>query len=180
MDSSYRIGVGYDIHRLKKGRELWLGGVNIPFDKGLDGHSDADVLLHAIIDALLGAAALPDIGHYFPPGDETIKNISSSKMLAKAMQEIQRLGYAVVNVDSVVISEAPKVAPYRTKIREKIAQQLQIPTADVQLKGKTNEGLDAIGRGEAMAAHAVVLIYKRHESTGDLKAIAKETSKAPN
>src|SRR5438876_8134870 len=99
-----RIGMGYDIHRLKKGRPLWLGGVNIPFGKGLEGHSDADALLHAIIDALLGAAALPDIGHYFPPSDPSIQGISSAVMLAKAFQEASRLGYRIANVDSVVIT----------------------------------------------------------------------------
>src|SRR5436309_15383241 len=104
----YRIGIGYDIHRLKKGRPLWLGGVRLPFPKGLDGHSDADVLLHAVIDALLGAAGLPDIGHYFPPGDPQIKNIPSARMLAKALQEVGKQGWGVVNVDTVLLAEAPK------------------------------------------------------------------------
>jgi 2-C-methyl-D-erythritol 2,4-cyclodiphosphate synthase len=153
-----RIGIGYDIHRLKKGRPLWLGGVKIPFPKGLDGHSDADALLHAIIDALLGAAALPDIGHYFPPSDLRIKNIASSVMLAKAMSEIKRAGFRVGNVDAVVIAEAPKLAPYRERIRQTIAQLLGIQPSCVQVKGKTNEGLDAVGRGQAIAAHAVVLL----------------------
>src|SRR5476649_2743737 len=106
-----RIGSGYDIHRLKKGRPLWLGGVHIPFEKGLDGHSDADVLLHAVIDALLGAAALPDIGHYFPPSDPANKNIASRVMLQKVLSEVRRLGYQIGNVDSIVIAEAPKIAP---------------------------------------------------------------------
>jgi 2-C-methyl-D-erythritol 2,4-cyclodiphosphate synthase len=155
---SFRVGTGYDIHRLKKGRPLWLGGVNIPFEKGLDGHSDADALLHAITDALLGAAALPDIGHYFPPSDPEIKGIASSTMLAKAVQEAHRMGYRVANVDSVVIAEAPKIAPFRDAMRKTIARVLQVPVSSVQIKGKTNEGLGELGKGEAIAAHAVVLL----------------------
>ena len=155
---SFRTGIGYDIHRLKPGRPLWLGGVRIPCEKGLDGHSDADALLHAITDALLGAAALPDIGHYFPPSDPAIKNIASAEMLAKAASEVRRLGFRIMNVDSVVVAEAPKIAPHREAMRKTIARLLGIAVPDVQVKGKTNEGLDAIGRGEAIAAHAVVLI----------------------
>ena len=155
---SFRIGTGYDIHRLKKGRPLWLGGVQIPFEKGLDGHSDADALLHAITDALLGAAALPDIGHYFPPSDPSFKGIASATMLAKAVQELRRLGYRVVNVDSVLIAEAPRIAPFRDAMRKTIARILQIPASSVQIKGKTHEGLGDIGMGEAIAAQAVVLL----------------------
>jgi 2-C-methyl-D-erythritol 2,4-cyclodiphosphate synthase len=154
----HRIGLGYDIHRLKKGRPLWLGGVKIPFDQGLDGHSDADVLLHAITDALLGAASLPDIGHYFPPADPAIRNIASVTMLARAIREVQLLGYKVVNVDSVVVAEAPKIAPHREAMRKAIAQILGVSNACVQIKGKTNEGLDAVGRGEAIVAQAIVLL----------------------
>jgi 2-C-methyl-D-erythritol 2,4-cyclodiphosphate synthase len=153
-----RVGIGYDIHRLKKGRPLWLGGVQIPFEKGLDGHSDADALLHAVTDALLGAAALPDIGHYFPPSDPSIKNIASAAMLARAASEVRRRGFRVANVDSVVIAEAPKIAPHREAMRQAIAKILEIPVDAVQIKGKTNEGLDAVGRGEAIAAQAVVLL----------------------
>src|SRR5262245_52083480 len=123
----FRIGTGYDIHRLKKGRPLWLGGLHIPFGQGLEGHSDADALLHAIIDAILGAAALPDIGHYFPPTDPAIKGIPSRTMLLKAVREARRLGYEVANVDSVVIAEAPKLAPHREKMRQTIARLLGIP-----------------------------------------------------
>ncbi len=155
---SFRVGIGYDIHRLKKGRALWLGGVQIPFEKGLDGHSDADALLHAVIDALLGAAALPDIGHYFPPSDPSLQGIKSRAMLAKAVEEITRAGYRVVNVDSVIITEEPKISPYREKMREAIAEALSIPVSSVQIKGKTNEGLGDIGQGKAIAAHAVVLL----------------------
>ena len=153
-----RVGIGYDIHRLKKGRPLWLGGVSIPFEKGLDGHSDADALLHAIIDALLGAAALPNIGHYFPPSNPSLKGISSSTMLAKAVREIHRLGYRVSNVDTIIIAEAPRVAPYRDAMRKTIARALQVPVSGIQIKGKTIEELGEIGKGKAIAAHAVVLL----------------------
>jgi 2-C-methyl-D-erythritol 2,4-cyclodiphosphate synthase len=153
-----RVGIGFDIHRLKKGRPLFLGGIKIPHPLGLDGHSDADALLHAIIDALLGAAALPDIGSYFPPGDPKTKNISSRVMVAKAVEEVKKKGYRVGNVDSVVIAEAPKLAPHREKICEAIADLLGIPRSSVQVKGKTHEGLDSIGKGKAIAAHAVVLL----------------------
>jgi 2-C-methyl-D-erythritol 2,4-cyclodiphosphate synthase len=146
---------------LKRGRPLWLGGVRVDFPKGLDGHSDADALLHAITDALLGAAALPDIGAYFPPSDPKIKNISSRRMLLKAMQEIQKAGYRVVNVDSIVIAEAPKIAKHRSAMRAAIATLLKVPVSAVQVKGKTNEGLDAIGRGQAIAAQAVVLLARK-------------------
>jgi len=155
---THRTGIGYDIHRLVAGRPLWLGGVQIPFEKGLDGHSDADALLHAITDAILGAAALPDIGHFFPPSDPSIKDIASSTMLARAIREVHLLGYKVVNVDAVIIAEAPKIAPHREAMRKAIALLLGISVSDVQVKGKTNEGLDAIGRGEAIAAQAVVLL----------------------
>lgn len=158
-----RVGIGYDIHRLVKGRALVLGGVTIPFEKGLEGHSDADVLMHAIIDALLGAAALPDIGSYFPPSDPSIKNISSTVMLTRAVKEVQKAGYRVVNVDSVIIAEAPKIAPHRASMRAGIAHVLGIAPSVVQIKGKTNEGLDAIGEGKAIAAHAVVLLKKEND-----------------
>ena len=154
----YRVGIGYDIHRLKKGRPLFIGGVRIPHPRGLDGHSDADVLLHAIIDALLGAAGLPDIGCYFPPGDPATKNIPSRRMAAQAVQEIEKKGYRVVNVDSVLIAEAPRLAPYREIIRRTTARLLKVPAAAVQVKGKSHEGLDALGQGKAIAAHAVVLL----------------------
>jgi 2-C-methyl-D-erythritol 2,4-cyclodiphosphate synthase len=160
---SFRVGTGYDIHRLKKGRPLWLGGVHIAFEKGLDGHSDADALMHAITDALLGAAALPDIGHYFPPSDPSIKGIASSSMLAKAVQEVHRMGYRVVNVDSVLVAEAPKIAPFREAMRKIIARVLQVPVSSVQIKGKTNEGLGEVGKGEAIAAHAIVLLQRISE-----------------
>ena len=157
---SFRVGTGYDIHALKKGGPLVLGGIRIPFPKGLAGHSDADALLHAITDAILGAAALPDIGHYFPPSDPSFKGIASSVMLAKAVQEAKRLGFRISNVDSVVMAEAPKIGPYREAMRTVIARLLQIPTTDVQIKGKTNEGFGEIGKGHAIAAYAVVLLIE--------------------
>lgn len=158
MIVSFRVGIGYDIHRLKKGRRLVLGGVPIPFSKGLDGHSDADVVLHAITDALLGAAGLPDIGCYFPPGDPETKGIASGTMLSKAVQELEKTGFQVVNADAVLIAEAPKISPYRETMRRAIARLLKVPASAVQIKGKTHEGLEAIGRQTAMAAHAVVLL----------------------
>jgi 2-C-methyl-D-erythritol 2,4-cyclodiphosphate synthase len=157
----FRVGIGYDIHRFKKGRPLLLGGVRIPHEKGLDGHSDADVLLHAITDALLGAAGLPDIGFYFPPSRAAIKGVDSRIILAKAFGEIRKKGFHVVNVDSVVIGEAPKIAPYREAIRASIARLLRITPSEIQVKGKTNEGLDAIGKRQAMSAQAVVLLERR-------------------
>jgi len=157
----YRVGIGYDIHRVKKGRALWLGGVKIPHPWGLEGHSDADVLLHAIIDALLGAAALPDIGCYFPPGDPRTRDISSLLMLSRAILEIEKQGYCVVNVDAVLIAEAPRLSPYREAMRQSIARHLKVAVTDVQIKGKTHEGLDALGEGKALAAHAVVLLRRR-------------------
>src|SRR3989344_2136209 len=161
----YRSGIGYDIHRLKKGRPLRLGGVKIPHAMGLDGHSDAEVLLHAIIDALLGAAGLPDIGRHFPPGDPKTKGISSRTMTAKAIREVHKQGYRVVNVDSVLVAEAPKLAPYREALRTSIARLLKVPVTSIQVKGKSNEGLDAVGQGKAIAAHAVVLLCSTSTTT---------------
>jgi 2-C-methyl-D-erythritol 2,4-cyclodiphosphate synthase len=158
---NFRVGLGYDIHRLKKGIPLWLGGMKIPFDMGLEGHSDGDALLHAITDAILGAAALPDIGHYFPPSDPSIKGISSSVMLSKAVEEAGKAGFVIGNVDSVLITEAPKISPHRDAIRNKIAELLKISMSNVQVKGKTNEKLGDIGKGEAIAAQAVVLLRQK-------------------
>jgi len=157
---SSRVGLGYDIHRFVPGRPLILGGVTVAHEKGLDGHSDADALTHAIIDALLGAAGLPDIGHYFPPSDASIKNIASTTMLEKAVSEITKAGYRVGNVDSVIITETPKIGPHREAMRKSLSSLLRISVDAIQIKGKTNEGLDAIGRGEALAAQAIVLLEK--------------------
>src|SRR6185503_12357605 len=160
MNESARIGMGYDIHRLVEGRRLVLAGVDIPFEKGLLGHSDSDVLAHALCDALLGAAALGDIGAHFPDTDERWKGASSLDLLAQVVEMIARLGYRVANVDSIVMAERPRLRPHIQAMRERLASTLQIDIDRVSIKAKTGEGLEAIGRGEAMAAHAVALLIK--------------------
>jgi len=156
-----RIGIGYDVHRFVKGRELLLGGVNIPHEEGLDGHSDADVLLHAIIDALLGALSLGDIGKHFPPSDPMYKGISSLKLLETVSVIIQGEGYIVGNIDSVVIAEEPKISPFTKEMRTTIASTLGIDISQVSVKGTTSEGLGFTGRGEGIAVKAVVLLEKQ-------------------
>jgi 2-C-methyl-D-erythritol 4-phosphate cytidylyltransferase/2-C-methyl-D-erythritol 2,4-cyclodiphosphate synthase len=156
-----RVGIGYDLHRLVKGRPLVLGGVTVPAEKGLAGHSDADVLAHAMTDAILGAIARGDIGRHFPDTDPQWKGASSMAMLAHAVSLAAEAGYDIVNVDAVVIAERPKLAPHIGTIRASIAAVLGIEAARISVKGKTNEGVDAIGRGEAMAVHAVVLVAGR-------------------
>jgi 2-C-methyl-D-erythritol 2,4-cyclodiphosphate synthase len=158
--NSLRIGIGYDIHRLVDGRRLILGGVEIPFSKGLLGHSDSDVLTHAICDALLGALALGDIGTHFPDSDPRWKDTSSLDFLAHAVELIGRQGYAVANVDAVVILEQPKLKPQVETIRSRLAGVLGVDVDCVSVKAKTNEGLESVGRGEAIAAQAVALLYR--------------------
>ena len=158
MSEQGRIGVGYDIHRLVEGRRLVLAGVEIPFEKGLLGHSDSDVLTHAICDALLGAAAAGDIGAHFPDSDPRFAGAASLELLASVVELIKERGFKVANIDSVVSAERPRLAPYIRSMRERLAAVLQIEVELVSVKAKTNEGLDAVGRGEAMAAHAVALI----------------------
>ncbi|MFN8059634.1 MAG: 2-C-methyl-D-erythritol 2,4-cyclodiphosphate synthase [Vicinamibacterales bacterium] len=153
-----RIGTGYDLHRLVEGRRLVLGGVEIPFEKGLAGHSDADIVCHALTDAILGAAGLGDIGVLFPDTDARWKDADSLALLGRAVARVHAAGYGVVNVDVVVIAERPKLGPHREAIRARLAEVLGIEPAAVFVKGKTNEGVDAVGRGEAMAAHAVALL----------------------
>ena len=153
-----RCGNGYDAHRLAAGRKLILGGVEIPHVCGLDGHSDADVLCHAIADALLGAIAEGDIGHHFPNTDESIRGISSLEILAKVSALLTAKNARAVNVDATLIAEAPKIAPHIPAMREKIAAALWIDTSCVSIKATTNEGLGAIGRGEGMAAIAVAMV----------------------
>lgn len=155
-----RIGIGYDLHKLVEGRALILGGVKIPYEKGLLGHSDADVLIHAIIDSLLGAMGEKDIGTHFPDTDESFKNISSVLLLQKTMQIMQNNGYKIVNVDSNIICQKPKLMPYIDKMKEKLAPLLNIYESALSIKAKTNEGVDAIGKGEAIAAQCVCLIEK--------------------
>jgi len=156
-----RIGIGYDIHRFQEGRRLLLGGVEIEGEEGLGGHSDADVLLHAIMDALLGAAGLSDIGHYFPPDDPTLAGADSRELLARTLQMIGPLGYAVENVDATVIAERPRLAPYIKAMRQRIADTLEMDESRVSVKATTNEGLGDIGRGEGIAALAVALLVPR-------------------
>jgi 2-C-methyl-D-erythritol 2,4-cyclodiphosphate synthase len=153
-----RVGTGYDLHRLADGRPLILGGVTIPWEKGLVGHSDADVLSHAITDAILGAIAQGDIGRHFPDTDPRWKGASSLAMLAHAVAVAAGCGYVVSNVDAVVIAERPKLLPHLDAIRASLASVLGVEPDRVSVKGKTNEGVDAIGRGEAMAVHAVVVL----------------------
>ena len=153
-----RCGIGYDAHRLAAGRKLILGGVEIPHERGLDGHSDADVLCHAIADAILGAIAEGDIGHHFPNTDESIRGIGSLEILEKVSALLEAKKARVVNVDATLLAEAPKIAPHIPAMREKIAAALRIDIASVSIKATTNEGLGAIGRGEGMAAMAVATV----------------------
>ena len=153
-----RIGQGYDIHTLAEGRALIIGGVTIPYERGLVGHSDADVLLHAICDALIGAAALGDIGKHFPDTDPRYAGVDSRKLLREVVQLLRARGYTIVNIDSTVIAQAPKLAPYILAMRENIAADLDISVDAVNVKAKTAERLGAIGRGEGIVAEAVVLI----------------------
>ena len=155
-----RVGIGFDSHNLVPGRKLVLGGVEVPFELGLQGHSDADVLIHAIIDALFGAAALGSIGEHFPDTDARYRGIASTKLLAEAMIKIRNSGFRPVNVDSVIVAERPKLAPCIDAMRKRIAGIMGIPDDRVSVKATTTEGKDATGRGEAIAAHAVVLVIE--------------------
>ena len=150
-----RIGFGYDSHRLAEGRDFILGGVKIPFEKGLLGHSDADVLTHAVIDALLGATANKDIGRHFPDTDDKYKGVSSVKLLSRVME---MLGHRVINIDCTVLAQRPKLSPYIDRIRETLAGYLQTDIGNGSVKAKTEEGADAVGRGELVKAYAIVLI----------------------
>lgn len=154
----FRIGTGYDLHRLVENRPLILGGVRVPFHLGLEGHSDADILCHAITDALLGAAALGDIGKHFPDSDARYKNADSMELLMRANRVVQAAGYRVVNVDSTIIAEQPKLRDHIDSMRQRLAECLEIRTACVSVKAKTNEGVGPEGLGEAMSAQAVVLL----------------------
>ena len=155
-----RIGHGYDVHKLVEGRKLILGGVEILYEKGLLGHSDADVLLHAISDSLLGAAALGDIGKHFPDSDEKYKGADSLVLLGEVAKILGENGYFVVNVDATVIAQRPKLAPHIDKMRQNIASVLGVTVADVSVKATTEEGLGFTGHGEGISAHAVCLIDK--------------------
>lgn len=153
-----RIGQGFDVHALAEGRKLIIGGVTIPYERGLVGHSDADVLLHAICDALIGAAALGDIGKHFPDTDPRYAGIDSRKLLREVVLLLRVRGYRIVNIDSTVIAQAPKLAPFIMAMRENIAADTEVEIDAVNVKAKTAERLGAIGRGEGIAAEAVVLI----------------------
>ncbi|MDR2807979.1 MAG: 2-C-methyl-D-erythritol 2,4-cyclodiphosphate synthase [Spirochaetaceae bacterium] len=155
-----RIGLGRDLHRLVCGRAFLLGGVVLPADKGEDGHSDGDVLIHAVIDALLGAAGIGDIGQLFPPSDPAWKDACSKELLRRSFEQVKKAGYALVNLDCVVSCEAPKLLPYRHTIRASLASLLDVDIEMVFVKGKTNEGCDSVGAGEAVEALAVCLLER--------------------
>lgn len=161
--TNLRIGHGYDVHRLVEGRKLILGGVDIPWEKGLLGHSDADVLVHAVMDALTGAARLGDIGKLFPDADPRYAGISSLKLLAEVGRLLGEKGFAVVNIDAVLLAQAPKVGPYRPQMAANIAAALGIDPEQVNVKATTEEGLGFTGAGSGMAAHAVALLEKLNE-----------------
>ena len=158
--TNLRIGHGYDVHRLKTGRALILGGVTIPYDLGLDGHSDADVLTHAIMDALLGAAAAGDIGKLFPDNDEAFRGISSLELLRRVKLHLAEKNYKIVNVDATIIAQAPKLSPYRETMRENLAKVMEVDVEQVSVKATTEEHLGFTGKGEGIAAHAVCLIER--------------------
>lgn len=157
--AKFRIGQGYDIHRLVKGRKLVLAGVEVPFEKGLDGHSDADVVAHAVMDALLGAAALPDIGVHFPNTDPAYKNAESFELLKKVRNMVIDKKYSIGNIDITIIAELPKLSPYVNEMKRNLSRVLEIGEEDISIKATTNEKLGALGRGEGIAALAVALLY---------------------
>ena len=158
MDDKVRIGIGYDAHPFVKGRKLVLGGVEIPFSKGLEGWSDADVLTHAIMDALLGAAALGDIGQHFPPGEAEYEGISSLVLLDKVIEKLEERGYRVGNIDATVAAEKPRLSEYIDDMRQTLSQVMGINIGTVSVKASTSNGLGFIGRGEGIAAYAVAMI----------------------
>lgn len=160
MEKVFRTGIGFDIHKLVEGRKCIIGGVDIPYEKGLLGHSDADVLLHAISDALLGAAGLGDIGTYFPDTDSAFLGADSLMLLARVREEVEKAGCRIENLDSVVICERPKVNPHREQMKANIARVLQIPVENIGVKASTSEKLGFTGRGEGIAAEAVAMVSK--------------------
>ena len=157
---SYRIGSGVDFHQLAEGRELWIGGVKIPHHKGAVGHSDADVLLHAICDALLGAVSLGDIGKHFPDTDPAYKNIDSKILLQKTMDLVKKQGFSIVNIDTTICLEAPKIKPYAEQMQKEIAAIAEITEKDISIKATTTEKLGFVGREEGLMAYATVLLKK--------------------
>lgn len=163
MVSNMRVGTGYDVHRLTESRKLVLGGVEIPYEKGLLGHSDADVLLHAIMDALLGAAALGDIGLHFPDTDPAYRGISSLELLKKTGELLEEQLYVIENIDATIIAQSPKLRPYVERMRQNIAGVLQLETEQVNIKATTEEGLGFTGAGEGIAAQASALLVSIHD-----------------
>ena len=155
-----RIGHGYDVHRLIEGRALILGGVTVPYPKGLDGHSDADVLTHAVMDAMLGAAALGDIGKLFPDTDAAYQNISSIVLLKQVREKLAQAGYQVGNLDATIVAQRPKLAEFLPQMALALAQMLQVDSGQINVKATTEEGLGFTGAGEGIAAHAVVLLER--------------------
>ena len=155
-----RIGIGYDIHRLEENRDLIIGGIKIPYEKGLFGHSDADVLVHAIIDALLGALALPDIGTLFPDTDEKYKDANSIELLKKVYSMVKEKGYRINNLDSNIIAQAPKMMPYIPEMKKVLSSALELDIKDISIKAKTKEHLDAVGEKRAIEAQAIASVYQ--------------------
>ncbi len=160
--ANFRTGIGYDVHKLVRGRKLFLGGVEIPSDIGLEGHSDADVLLHSICDALLGAAALGDIGKHFPNTDERFKNISSLILLENVSELILSKGFFIGNIDSTIIAEKPKLLPFIDQMRKKVAETLKLDIDQISIKATTNEKIGFIGREEGIAAISIALIFRQN------------------
>jgi 2-C-methyl-D-erythritol 2,4-cyclodiphosphate synthase len=158
-----RIGIGYDIHPLVKGTPLFLGGIEIPFEKGLSGHSDGDALIHAICDAILGALCEDDIGHHFPDTDPALKGMRSDRILARAKDLARQRGFSIVNIDAVVAAEEPRIAPFRGAMKERLAAVLGIDPGSISIKGKRGEGLGVVGRREGIEVYAVALLDTTRE-----------------
>lgn len=177
----HRAGFGYDAHRLVERRSLILGGVDVPFEKGLEGHSDADVLLHALIDAVLGAAGLGDIGAYFPSSDPSIEGISSIEMLARAVEMVSERGWRVENVDATIVAQRPRLSPHTPRMKAAIAAALGIEEARVNVKSKTTDGLGFTGTGEGMAAYCAVMLARDQGSgVGDqFSSLIETDSRSP-
>jgi len=163
IDQVIKIGIGFDVHPLKEGIPLFLGGVEIPYEKGLEGHSDGDVLLHAIADALLGALSLPDIGQLFPPSEEKIKGIRSTEILKKAGEMVRERGYEITGIDTVIVAQEPRISPHKERMKRRIGEVLGISPEIVGIKGKTAEGMGEVGRGEAIQAYAVCVLRRKDD-----------------
>ncbi len=155
-----RVGFGYDVHQLMEGRELWLGGVRIDYERGLEGHSDADVLVHAICDALLGAADLRDIGHHFPDAKAEYENAASTALLRETVRLLKEHGYSVGNIDATICAEQPKLSPFIPTMKEKLAEAMGVDSSTISIKATTSEKIGFVGREEGMVAYAVALIHK--------------------